>query len=79
MSRKYWQRMNSKQLNGSVQKLFTTDGEVKSTKPLCKFQMCMFCKPTWLNTGQLQACEKKKNDTFAKYRNVTVKLMQVLK
>lgn len=77
MSRKYWRSRNSKQLNGSVQKLFTTDGEVKSSKPLCKFQMRMFHKPTWLNTGQLQACEK--NYTFAKYGDVTVKLMQVLK
>lgn len=77
MSRKYWQRMKSKQLNGSVQKLFTTDREVKSSKPLCKFQMRMFRKPNWLNTGQLQACEK--TYTFAKYGNVTVKSMQVLK
>lgn len=52
MSRKYWQRRNSKQPKGSVRKLFTTDGEVRSSK--CQ----MFCKTNWLNTGRLQACEK---------------------
>lgn len=75
MSRKYWQRMNRKQLIGSVQKLFTTDGAVKSSKPLFKFQM--FCKPNRINTGQLQAC--KKQYFCQKHRNVTVKLMREIK